>query len=456
MIAGFAEREYTPAEGVVPGQIKKLYAKGQYTPLMAHVAILEADNGGAVFISLDLLFASNEFASKIRRKTSEITGIPYENIMFTCTHTHTGCGMDCNVWEYTAEPERMAVIEEKTIEAVKAANDSKIEIKLGMGIGYDQRYHFCRDFYTVEGFIEMNPGFKNRHRLVKPFAAIDHSVNVLRFDDMNGNAKCFIVNYANHLDTCPSKELFGADFPGYIRLELQKEYGEDVTVLFLNGCCANINHFDYMNGYDKTEHTKEGAFPPEVMGKGLADTIKNICPPLVTDEKDVNVQGTSRMHFTTRRRATAEQKEWAKSYLESVASGERASDIKRNVLAGLYLSDNESSPKTMDLEIQVIQIGTWAFVGLPGEIYSDIGLKIKANSPFANTVVVEIANGYNGYVAPDVALRASCYETTYSTVSYTGYGTDKVLIDGATNMLNALFDADNVKVFGKLKENVTK
>ena len=273
---------------------------------------------------------------------------------------------------------------------------------------------------------------------------------------MNGNAKCFIVNYANHLDTCPSKELFGADFPGYIRLELQKSYGEDVTVLFLNGCCANVNHFDYVNGYDKTEHTKEGAFPPEVMGKGLADTIKNICPPLITEDKEINIQGASRMHFTTRRRATAEQKEWANKYFESVQNGERASDIKRNVLANLYLSDKDTDPKTMDLEIQVIQVGNWAFVGLPGEIYSDIGLKIKANSPFANTVVVEIANGYNGYVAPDVALRASCYETTYSTVSYTGYGTDKVLIDGSTNMLNAMFDADNVKIFGKLKENVTK
>ena len=105
----------------------------------------------------------------------------------------------------------------------------------------------------------------------------------------------------------------------------------------------------------------------------------------------------------------------------------------------------------MDFEISVLQIGPWTIVGLPGEIYSDIGLKIKANSPFANTIVTEIVNGYNGYVSPDIIQFSRCYEGRYSNVAYTGLGTDRVIIDGATHMLNALFDAENIKEFGELK-----
>ena len=122
------------------------------------------------------------------------------------------------------------------------------------------------------------------------------------------------------------------------------------------------------------------------------------------------------------------------------------------LLANLYLDEEINPPaNTMDFEISVLQIGPWTIVGLPGEIYSDIGLKIKGASPFANTIVAEIVNGYNGYVSPDKIQFSRCYEGRYSNVAYTGLGTDKVIIDGATNMLNTLFDSDNIKEFGELK-----
>jgi len=103
----------------------------------------------------------------------------------------------------------------------------------------------------------------------------------------------------------------------------------------------------------------------------------------------------------------------------------------------------------MDIEIQVLQIGPWTVVGLPGEIYSDIGLKIKGASPFANTVIVEIANGYNGYISPEIVQRSGCYEGRYSNVAYTGPNTEKIIVDGAVGMLNAMFEAENLKVFGQ-------
>ena len=149
-------------------------------------------------------------------------------------------------------------------------------MKMGVATGFDTRFNFCRDFYTKDAHIVMNPGKKYKGQLVKPYAAVDHTVNVMRFDDVNDKPKCFIVNFANHLDTNPSKEKFDADFPGYMRLELQKEYGDDVAVLFLNGCCANINHYDYLNETHKQLHCREGVLPPREIGTGLAEPIQGI------------------------------------------------------------------------------------------------------------------------------------------------------------------------------------
>ena len=451
MFAGFAEREYTPAEGMVPGQIKCGYAKGKRTPLMAHVAVLESGSTGAVLVSLDILFVSVEFATKVRRKISAYTGIPTEQIMIACSHTHTGCAIDLDCWGFDGKPEYLDPVEEKIMDAVKAAYESRKEVKMGTGTGFDARFNFCRDFYTTDGYLIMNPGHQNAHKLVKPYAAVDHSVNVMRFDDMDGKPLCFVVNYANHLDTGggkPKEKSFSADYAGYLRLALQKEYGEDVTVLFLNGCCANVNHFDYKNGTDRVGHCREGAFPSVEIGEGLAETIKNITPVLTTAPCDIRIDGRSRMHMTAHRSPSRAQREWAKAFKEANAPIENDWDLRSALLAKLYDTDPATVPGTVDLEIHVMQLGPWTLVGIPGEVYSNIGLKIKANSPFANTIVVELANGTHGYMSPDMVQESGCYEGIYSNVAYTGHGTEKVLVDGATNMLNALFEADNAICFG--------
>ena len=451
MIAGFAEREYTPTEGIVPGQIKAGYAVGKRTPLMAHVAVMESRGIGAVLVALDILFVSVEFAAKLRARIGEMTGVPVDRILVACSHTHTGCAIDLDCWAFKGKNEYLEPVEAAVIDAVQEAMQNRAEVKMGVGTGFDARFNFCRDFFTTDGYLMMNPGHHRAHMLVKPYAAVDHSVNVMRFDALDGKPLCFVVNYANHLDTGggkPKEKSFSADYAGYLRLALQKEYGEGVTVLFLNGCCANVNHYDYKYGTDRVGHCREGAFPSVEIGEGIAETVKNITPALTTAEGEHHIQGKSQMHVTARRRATREQREWAEKFLAEATPTEGDMQLRSALLAELYATDPSTLPTTVDLEIQVLQIGPWAIVGLPGEIYSNIGLRIKANSPFANTIVVELANGTHGYMSPDEVQESGCYEGIYSNVAYTGHGTDRVLINGATAMLNALNEVDNAVSFG--------
>jgi hypothetical protein len=452
MRAGFAEREYTPDQGIVPGQIEVGYAVGKRTPLMAHVAIIESGDAGSVIVSLDIICVSTAFATKLSNQISDITGIPVEHILIACTHTHTGCAIDCDVWAFKGDPSYMDIIEQKTIEAVYAAMADRCEVKMGVGTGFDARYNFCRDWYTTDGYIAMNPGFKHREKLVKPYANVDHTVNVMRFDSIDGIPRCFVVNYANHLDStgAPDGMKFGADFAGYLRRSLQENFGENVTVLFLNGCCANVNHRDYGNHSCLTTHCRPGVIPAEEIGNGLAETVKNLCPPIMTEEKDIRIEGAARMHMVSRRKAERAHKEWAQKTLADIEAGVEI-HTREKILADMYLNEDPSLPNTVDVEILTLQIGPWTIVGLPGEIYSDIGLKIKANSPFANTIVVEIVNGYSGYISPDIIQRAGNYEGIYSMVAYTGLGSADTLINGATNMLYALYYADNQASFGGLR-----
>ena len=131
MKAGFSEREYTPEKGPVPGQIEVKYADGKITPLMAHVAVIESEGNGAVIVSLDILFVSTAFTVKLRNRISEITGYPVEQIMITCTHSHTGCATDCECWDYRGVPENLDPVEKAVFEALDDARARLTDVKIG-------------------------------------------------------------------------------------------------------------------------------------------------------------------------------------------------------------------------------------------------------------------------------------------------------------------------------------
>ena len=455
MRAGFAEIEFTPAEGAIPGQIMPGYATDKLTPLMSHAAVVESNGVMAAIVSLDIIFFTTRFADSLRERISEATGIPAELIMLHTTHTHTGCETDVACWGAPANPDALIPVADATVEAVLAAKEALAPVKMGTARGFDTRYHFCRDWYTTDGRIVMNPGGMPRENLVRPVSDIDHSVNVIRFDDLVGNPLAFIVNYANHLDTTAKYKKFGADYAGYLRIALRRDFGRDVAVVFLNGCCGNINHCDYYNNSHKQRHCRKGLLASEQIGEGLAKVVKEVQPDLVCAEKEIFIQGKYEKFPVPRRHATPEMKEWAECVLKKADAAKAAGEkynIHDEICAMQYLAeDPDAVPATVDIGIHVLQIGDTVYVGLPGEIFSEIGLKIKANSPFANTVVVELADGWEGYIPTDNALLAGCYESMYSNISYTGLGTADAIVAGATGMLRELYNNETEKLIGKMK-----
>jgi hypothetical protein len=65
----------------------------------------------------------------------------------------------------------------------------------------------------------------------------------------------------------------------------------------------------------------------------------------------------------------------------------------------------------LEAEVQAIAFSDeLAIVSLPGEIFVELGLAIKAASPFKNTFIAELANGSIGYVPNREAYRQGNYE----------------------------------------------
>ena len=86
--------------------------------------------------------------------------------------------------------------------------------------------------------------------------------------------------------------------------------------------------------------------------------------------------------------------------------------------------------------MQVIALGREvAWVAWPGEIFVELGLSVKAGSPFAHTYNVELANGTIGYIPNKSAYPEGNYEVESARVAE---GSGELLVTSALRMLAEL------------------
>jgi len=74
-------------------------------------------------------------------------------------------------------------------------------------------------------------------------------------------------------------------------------------------------------------------------------------------------------------------------------------------------------------------------------MFADYGLQIKARSPFARTMTIELANDFLGYCPTDTALQEGSYETWLCRWGKAAPGTEKQMVDAAVELLNRLAES---------------
>jgi hypothetical protein len=87
--------------------------------------------------------------------------------------------------------------------------------------------------------------------------------------------------------------------------------------------------------------------------------------------------------------------------------------------------------------LQVMLLGDIALIGVPGELFTKLGLLIKHLSPFRYTYVVSLANDYIGYIPDNEAFKLGGYQT------WTGFhsverGTGEYIVEKTIEILSSL------------------
>ncbi len=434
--AGVAACDITPPVGYrMSGYFRERLSTGALNPLMAKALVLKQGDVRAAIVTCDIIGLSLDVTGRARAETSRKTGIPAENILIAATHTHTGplCwgalrkhfhdlavakhGRDpCEAVDY---PKQLAA---KLVKIVAEASAAAGPVSLAAGACEQQGLAFNRRFHMKDGPVRFNPGVLNPN-IVRPAGPIDPQVGIVMVRDAGGKPRAAIVNFALHLDTVGGTK-YHADFPYFLQQALREAWGEKFSLLFGTGACGDINHVDV---------TKKERLKTETIGRTLGETVakadlKAVAEPALAVRREI-VRAPLQKY-------DAERKAWAREAIRKV--GTRSLPFLKQVEAYKILAIELRGGDTIPLEVQVFRFSKdVALVGLPGEVFVDLGLAIKKASPFATTLVIELCHDAPGYIPTKKAFVEGSYETVNSRIAPGG---GEMMADAAVRLLEELGD----------------
>ncbi len=417
--AGVAVADITPPVGYrMSGYFSERLSTGTLNPLHAKAIVLRQGDMSAAMVFCDIIGLSLDVSSRARRQAEAKTGIPAANILLAATHSHTGplyFGAlrrhfhDTAVAEHGSDPcEKVNYADElvtKLVDVITRADAAARPVQMEAGSTEQQGLSFNRRFHMKDGTVRFNPGVLNPD-IVRAAGPIDPQVGIVLFRQIEADQRpiAAMVNFALHLDTVGGT-LYAADYPYYLEQTLWDKYGKQLVCLFGTGTCGDINHIDV---------TKKERLKTDYIGKTLGQTVTAKAEALAAIAEP-SLAARSGIVKAPLQQYGPQKRAWARESIKKV--GTSGLSFLEQVEAYKILAIEMRPGPLLPLEVQVFRLSRdVAVVGLPGEVFVELGLAIKRASPFKTTLVIELCQDAPGYVPTKKAFAEGSYETVNSRI----------------------------------------
>ena len=462
MKIGFAKIDITPPLGVsLCGQLAPVKARGVESPLCATALCLDDGTKRLALVSCDILLVTNDLAREVAEAS------PVDEVVVCATHTHSG-PETVELFGGGADRRYLASLKQGILRSIETAAASLREGELFHAKGALEGWAFNRRFLMDDGTVETHPLKGNPH-VLKPEGPDSKDLDALFAKDGNGKLLGGVVVFGCHATVMErGNDLISSDFPGKTTQFLADQLG--VPFLYLQGACGNACQVNPLDA-TRREVGKEWA---AAMGKAIGFKTMEMMKSRPRKLEGPIQVFTSAMELP-RRRIPPELLQRAEQHRPSGAAAPKLSDYGSELhgrlpdgtlsLEALFATpfwadfhaneiktlarDHRRCP-TMRFDIKTLAIGGTAIVTLPCELFVEWQDRIKASSPFENTVVVELANGWNGYIPTREAFaRPGGYETKEVTSAPLAPGAGDAMFAAVMDTLRTkriLFFGDSIAV----------
>ncbi|NUQ61689.1 MAG: neutral/alkaline non-lysosomal ceramidase N-terminal domain-containing protein [Pirellulales bacterium] len=444
---GIATVDCTPRPGLpLLGNFRDDYAaRGVHDPLSAKAVVFaDAHGGKAAFLSVDACLLDRSNVARIREVIAAGCDVPPAHVLVHATHTHSGpATTDVLDFGVDLAPFRVDIdaFLSKAASAVVAASGCLEPASLAVGYATEDRISFNRRLRRKDGTTQMNwealwPDF-DPEDVVEAWGGTDPQVTCLAIEH-GGRPAAGVVNFGLHPAILAGDNwLYSADYPGYLAESLRRTIGSGFTCLLANGCCGNVNHVDYRDraqgrGYQMTQRVGY------MLGAAAREAI-NARTPVAADRVTISSERVS----LERIKIGDEKRRWCEKVLDEARRNPPKGTVDglpdsyyASTLLRMYHKQHEPDA----VEVTVLRVGEAALVGLPGECFCELGLRIKERSPARHTLVAGLCNDAIGYIPSRESFPQGGYEPLPGSTFYEA-GADERLVASALAQLGRLFSA---------------
>lgn len=420
-------------------------------PLFARALVLEDGRTRLAIIAMDttaigarpisdgiLPDVSEAFLPRLRRRLQKELDIPAANVLVNASHTHPPGRLLCSDAEQV----------ERTVDAVRRAVKSLTPVKVGAGVGHEDRI-------TINRTLRLRNGkhWTIRHAYPSPpddevagAGPVDTEIGILRIDRLNGRPLAVVYNFACHLLFADLRGRITADFPGIASRLIEDRLGHGAMALFLQGAAGDIVDVGFkdfsrprdieplgvrlgLSTLQAWRRIRTGAATLGVISETIKLPRRTDIPARIKSLQREqaalleSLRATS-LNFETFRalsrrtgKSTAmnafNQRQIYK-YLKNIRAMERLVVIQEDLatLRKHQRINRESGARTIPAEVVGMRIGDGVLISAPIELLAEVGLRLKKASPYKPTLVAAFSNGYLHYGPPADYYDKGGYEVT--------------------------------------------
>lgn len=409
---GYARRDITP-DGQV--QINSVLVSTHIeTPLCVTALSVQSGDTRALVVSFDIREMTRTFRTVMQTRIAEATGLAESRILLTATHNHSTPDASYitkdNILDWRERictpaalaAAKAAMADEKTVTAI-AGGKTELE-----NTTYVRRYQ--REDGTWYCIASANP---SKAPLVAHESKADPELRTVRICRENGE-DIILVNYQVHaahaLSLAPT--VICADFIHPLREKLEEKTGG--KVLYLQGCCGNLNSF--------TRLEAEKPFAKQTywdLGYAIADAaLESMAKEQPLSAGDVRLQlGTlacavnhTKDHLADKARElynVSDPKERTRLLHEAgIANRYEQAQIIRRV------EWPEMQGEFHDMPLAALSFGDVAICFFPLEMFDVLGVRLRSGSSFPMTLPCGYSLDYYSYLPDSSAFPHGEYEVT--------------------------------------------
>ena len=416
--------------------------------LYARALVVKSGDTTAVIVAVDAVaigeigHIKNDYLGKVRSQVERDLKVKHSNILINASHCH---GVVCND------------VDQRTVQAIKTAHQNLVPVKVGVGVGHENRIMENRRLKLKNGKeVDVRHAYSMpADEDVASIGPIDPQIGILRLDRADGQTVAVIYNFACHPIQGVPNGGNTADITGFASRVIEDNLSDGAVALFIQGCGGDINPI----GYKGVDTPRDAEPLGNLLGlstlKGLKQTTSQADPILVVINETLtlpradvadriaaleaeqirllnSLKGTTlnlktflpmvvkynlapefpsyyshrylleeKQERPDMTKLDADNRRNMKQYIENIRTMEELTRLQTNLaLLKRHQAENIAAGKrTLDVEVVGLRIGEFTLITFPGELTVQIGLNIKKGSPHPRTFVAGYTNGYI-YYAP--------------------------------------------------------